>query len=232
LRPCRKLFFISAVIDETMKKLLLPILLLPVLAISCSKEPSACFTAPDEAEINESIEFVNCSANATGYYWWFDDNDTSHEVNPVKSFSTSGPHLVYLTAYGRNSVIQSKYNRTVRIVRRYIEQIQIKSLDFQNWDTDGTGPDLQLIYGSDASKSNLSSREFPDILPPDLPISIRPFKQVELTDTSWHFTLIDRDGALADTLVTWRFNPVEYGRKEAFIIEKDNHTMELSFYFE
>lgn len=215
-----------------MKKLLLPILLLPVLAISCSKEPSACFTAPDEAEINESIEFVNCSANATGYYWWFDDNDTSHEVNPVKSFSTSGPHLVYLTAYGRNSVIQSKYNRTVRIVRRYIEQIQIKSLDFQNWDTDGTGPDLQLIYGSDASKSNLSSREFPDILPPDLPISIRPFKQVELTDTSWHFTLIDRDGALADTLVTWRFNPVEYGRKEPFIIEKDNHTMELSFYFE
>lgn len=214
-----------------MKKIFFPALLL-ILLSACSKDPSACFTAPDQAEVNEPIEFINCSVDATGYYWWFDDNDTSNEVNPVKSFSSSGPHLVYLTAFGRNSVIQSKYNRTIQIVRRYIDSIRIRSLAFQSWDADGTGPDLQLIYGSDASKSNLSSREFPDILPPDLPISIRPVKKVELTDTTWHFTLIDRDGALADTIVTWRVNPVEFGRKAPFVLEKNGHTMELSFYFE
>jgi uncharacterized protein (TIGR02145 family) len=68
-------------------------------------EPVACFEVSKEnATINESISFTNCSQNAESYIWNFGDGTTSTEKDPVHAYAVTGLYTVSLL------VENEKYN--------------------------------------------------------------------------------------------------------------------------
>lgn len=208
-----------------------------ILLASCSKDPQACFNAPEEALENEPIQFDNCSVHAESYYWWFDDHDTSNEMNPVKSYAKRGLHLVYLTAYGSKGQKQSKYNRQIRIGNLFVDSIVVRDLEMtdatgSDWDNDGTGPDVRLVYGETGSKATLTSKEHTDFDLSQLPIVVKPQAKVQLTDTMWSFTLLDQDAADADTMTTWQVDPIQYDHEGPYLLENGPYEMELHYFFE
>lgn len=57
--------------------------------------PSAGFTA---TQIENVVEFVNTSQNASSYLWDFGDGETSTEINPSHEYLENGDYTVTLTA--------------------------------------------------------------------------------------------------------------------------------------
>lgn len=81
---------------------LMSVLTLTIFMLSCEKEeedknPLACFEANKQtAFVNESIQFSNCSENATAYYWEFGDGETTVEHTPAHAWDTAGTYEVTL----------------------------------------------------------------------------------------------------------------------------------------
>lgn len=71
---------------------------------SCEKDdnddPLACFDieATDIQE-NQDVEFINCSENATAYYWDFGDGTTSVEYHETHRFAEPGSYEVSLEVF-------------------------------------------------------------------------------------------------------------------------------------
>lgn len=94
-----------------------------VVFSACEKEEdtppqsAAKFAAnPTTAMVNEEIQFVNSSENATAFAWSFGDGTTSTAVSPKKSYSEVGVYLVSLVSTGEGgSTIQ---NLTITIIPR------------------------------------------------------------------------------------------------------------------
>lgn len=58
------------------------------------------FTAiPTEACTHESIQFINNSTNATGYFWIFGDGFTSADTSPVHQYLDDGTFTIKLVAF-------------------------------------------------------------------------------------------------------------------------------------
>lgn len=84
-----------------MKKVLFNSLaIVSLLAIySCSKEPTACFTASESTvEEGTSISFKNCSEDGEEYQWTFGDGGSSSTENPNYTYTNSGIYTVELKA--------------------------------------------------------------------------------------------------------------------------------------
>ena len=69
--------------------------------IGCDKSEyftgKACFSSePEVIYINEEVNFINCSENASHYYWDFGDGNSSTEKDPTHSYSESGIYRVLL----------------------------------------------------------------------------------------------------------------------------------------
>ncbi len=84
---------------------LLSVLLLAGMVLQgCEKddkdEPRACFEI-ETTEIleNQPVEFVNCSENATAYYWDFGDGSTSVEYHESHRFAEPGTYEVSLEVF-------------------------------------------------------------------------------------------------------------------------------------
>ena len=84
--------------------------------VSCRKEPSASISADKGlVEINEPVSFTNNSVNGDSYSWDFGDHQTSEEVAPKHSWSTSGDYVVTLTVYSKRKKVNSVSSVNIRV---------------------------------------------------------------------------------------------------------------------
>lgn len=90
-----------------MKKNITLILLMVIIVVSCddnnnetiTEQPEACFTTTtDNTKVGETVEFYNCTKNATQYRWDFGDGVTSNLMEPKHAFLKSGIYEVTLIA--------------------------------------------------------------------------------------------------------------------------------------
>jgi len=72
------------------------------------------------------ISFLNNSTNADSYFWDFDDNETSQEMNPVHVYKTSGEYKVVLTASNEKCGDKS-FSKTINILGTLAESIKLKN---------------------------------------------------------------------------------------------------------
>ena len=63
-------------------------------------DPVACFEMETTQVVeNQEVEFVNCSENATAYYWDFGDGATSVNYHETHRFAEAGTYQVSLTVF-------------------------------------------------------------------------------------------------------------------------------------
>ncbi len=77
-------------------------------------------------ENNLEISFTNNSLNASAYLWNFGDSNTSTDVNPVYTYSSSGEYIVSLTAIN-NECGDSVSNKSVTAITTSIEDTYLKN---------------------------------------------------------------------------------------------------------
>jgi len=98
-------------------------------------------------EVDLPVQFENLSYNASAYAWDFGDGFTdSLVVDPSHTYEAPGDYLVKLTAYtedGQKSEsieeisVGEKY-----LTGMYIANINMKDENGNDWDDDGSGPDV------------------------------------------------------------------------------------------
>lgn len=77
--------------------------------------PKSCFsTAYNTYEVDETVNFTNCSQDAETYSWNFGDGSTSTEMSPSHKYSSTGNYSVSLTATG-NGLTDTK-TTTINVV--------------------------------------------------------------------------------------------------------------------
>jgi hypothetical protein len=88
-----------------MKKIFFLTLVLPLILLSCSKDPEADFYIEiDKATIGQEVFFNNTSQNAETFEWDFGDGYISTEKHPVYKYNLTGSYEVTLTAYNKKGV--------------------------------------------------------------------------------------------------------------------------------
>lgn len=141
-----------------MKKLLLLASLVSGAA-SCSKSddvsPAQVVTASFKAsrkvvDVGEQITFTNNSIGATRYEWDFGDGQTSTQPSPAITYPATGTYRVTMKAYSDDNQV-THVSSSITAGRRRIGSFRILKMDFQTptgqpWDTDGTGPDIRLLF--------------------------------------------------------------------------------------
>jgi PKD repeat protein len=91
-----------------MKKSLLFFAITSIVITSCTKKPSACFSADkSEASTNENINFnSSCSENAESYAWNFGDGSNGEGSSVSHKYTIPGDYTVTLTAKGKKDEAQ------------------------------------------------------------------------------------------------------------------------------
>jgi PKD repeat protein len=92
-----------------MKKSLLFFAITSFVITSCTKKPSACFSADKtEAGTNENINFnSSCSENAESYAWNFGDGSNGEGSSVSHKYTDAGDYTVTLTAKGKKDEAQT-----------------------------------------------------------------------------------------------------------------------------
>jgi hypothetical protein len=89
-----------------MKKLYYLILIIPLVIMSCTRDPYANFVADQRVvEVGEEVYFTNRSNDAVEYEWDFGDGVFSVNFNAVHSWSAPGSYTVTLTAWGKDGTL-------------------------------------------------------------------------------------------------------------------------------
>ncbi|MCB9189736.1 MAG: PKD domain-containing protein [Flavobacteriales bacterium] len=69
------------------------------ISVNVVQPPTAGATASNTTpSVNDLITFTNTSSNATSYYWYFGDGNTSISTNPTNTYTSSGIYTVTLIA--------------------------------------------------------------------------------------------------------------------------------------
>jgi PKD repeat protein len=105
-----------------------------------------------------AVSFANATSNAFSYKWYFGDNYTSTEGNPVHIYTEGGTYTVKLVATGQAGTDSSTQTLTIlnAPTTLKITAVTITDMSFVNnlnvnWDT-GNGPDLYFkITDSDTT---------------------------------------------------------------------------------
>lgn len=124
------------------------ILYLPLFAfvlLACDKQPTACFNVPDQWDLS-TLEAANCS-EGTIFHWSASNGSYSTEKEPLFIFPDTGVFTISLWAYSRNGYKVDSLTKSIRIDRRYVDSLVIDYIaptkpNGENWDTDGSFPDL------------------------------------------------------------------------------------------
>jgi PKD repeat protein len=88
-----------------MKNIALLLVTVPMLLISCTKDPLADFTASStEVGIGEIVYFNNRSIDAESFEWDFGDGHTSNSFNASNYYDMDGVKTVRLKAFYKNRV--------------------------------------------------------------------------------------------------------------------------------
>ena len=108
-----------------MKKIFYFALVLPMLLLSCSKDPEADFFIEiDKAKIGQEIFFHNTSQNAETFEWDFGDGYISTDKHPVYKYSLTGTYDVTLTAFSKKGE-QDKAIMTINVVEPSLLVIEV-----------------------------------------------------------------------------------------------------------
>lgn len=86
---------------------------LALLAVSCTKDPQACFVidkGSDNTKVNEEIQFdASCSKDADSYSWNFGDGASQVGYMTKHKYPNPGSYTVILTAnHSSKSATMSK----------------------------------------------------------------------------------------------------------------------------
>lgn len=125
-----------------MKKTLLPLALLALLAAGCNDlpepepliqpggggsttgggtggeepTPHADFTySPAKPIVGQTVKFTNLSEDAGSYIWGFGNGETSREENPTVKFDEAGTFTIVLMAYSPNATKADKATETLTV---------------------------------------------------------------------------------------------------------------------
>ena len=83
-----------------MKNIILLLVTVPLVLISCTRDPFADFTVSDTVVgIGETVYFTNRSIDAESFVWDFGDGHTSNSFNASNYYDLDGIYNVSLTAY-------------------------------------------------------------------------------------------------------------------------------------
>jgi PKD repeat protein len=98
-----------------MKKIFILLVTLPMLLISCSKNPISDFTSSSsQIGIDEVVFFTNRSIDAESFEWDFgDDTPVSNSFNTTHSYIMDGTYSVTLRSYRNGRVDISSMNINV-----------------------------------------------------------------------------------------------------------------------
>lgn len=73
--------------------------LIVLVMISCAKEPTACFTAPDTSTTGATVSFdAGCSMDAHHIEWDFGDGGTATGTTTTHIYNTAGSYTIKCTA--------------------------------------------------------------------------------------------------------------------------------------
>lgn len=187
----------------------------------CTPAPQACFDkTATVVDVNQVVTFTNCSVDFSRSTWNFGDGATSTDANTTHSWATQGDFLVSLTVEDKNGTQTDNISDIVRVGKRFLTTIEMKSIDADNggtpWDA-SDAPDVKLRMGKVSDHVDLyASAENTDLGMP-LPHTINASAlNVELTINPWYFFLEDVDGATSDTIGYWELDLATQGNGSSF----------------
>ncbi|MDA0196352.1 MAG: PKD domain-containing protein [Bacteroidetes bacterium] len=201
-----------------MKKRLLRLIFILPLAffMSCGgddplPEPVPSFsatTALEVLEIGRSIQFINNSINASSYEWDFGDGVTSTLISPTYTYEIPGDYTVTLTAFSDDEQVIMAAN-DIYVGQRYLIEIDINSISFDNFDQDGnpvpwdvdSGPDVSVLFGPEndtAFEETIFAGPAPDVSSPFLGLALGPIDNYPLNNEDYVFALLDDDTSAGD----------------------------------
>ena len=113
-----------------MKKIFYLTLVLPLILVSCAKDPEADFFIEiDKAKVGSEVFFHNTSHNAETYEWDFGDGYISTDKNPVYKYKLTGTYEVVLTAYSKKGK-ESKAMMELEVVEPSLLVVEV----LEYWD--------------------------------------------------------------------------------------------------
>lgn len=213
--------------------------------------PTASFSIDKAfAEVGDQIIFTNSSVDGSTFEWDFGDGSTSTDENPTHNYSAKGTYTVTLTAIGSGGIRRESTNEITvgsRVVVGFIlNKIDLKNDEGQDWDNDGTPPDIVFLYTDDPeSGSNLLILN-QDLALDELPLGVNIGENFfELSDEEWIFGLLDNDAPFDDfgeeateVMFAIAVNPTTVGEVDyaqgfgSFIIADSEQRFEVEIVFE
>ncbi|MGB3469081.1 MAG: PKD domain-containing protein [Cyclobacteriaceae bacterium] len=201
-------------------------------------------------ETGDEITFTNNTVDGASYEWDFGDGETSTEENPVHTYTSTGDYTVTLTAIGsggrENEVTQDITVGTRFVIGFVMNKLDLKNADGEDWDDDGTPPDIMLLYTSESSSGSSLLILENDISLDGLPIGVNISQdlQFELTNENWAFGLVDNDAPFdqyeddnTELMFSAVINPIQAGQVDnttgegAFIVSDDEDRFEIAIIF-
>jgi PKD repeat protein len=125
-----------------MKKIFYLALILPLVLVSCSKDPEADFYIEiDKAKVGSEVFFHNTSQNAESFEWDFGDGYISTEKHPVHIYQLTGNYEVVLTAYSKKGE-ESKSMLTLDVVEPSLLVVEV----LEYWDEYAVSGASVILY--------------------------------------------------------------------------------------
>jgi hypothetical protein len=128
----------------------------------------------------------------------------------------------YDSAAEKNIDCKYRYASTIDV-----SGVQDKNPNGDNWDGDGSGPDLKLNFGKG---SNANFDFTTNTISNGLSGSLTPSRSIQFTNETWKYELIDEDliGS-PEVIATGTFNPIALSGSNSFTLT--NGTVNLKFNF-
>jgi len=139
--------------NNLMKKIFYITFILPLVLISCSKDPVADFYIEiDKAKVGSEVFFNNTSDNAETFEWDFGDGYISTDKHPVHVFQLTGQYDVVLTAYSKKGK-ESKAIMQLDVVEPSLLVVEV----LEYWDEYAVPDASVILYQTLSDWDNLTN---------------------------------------------------------------------------
>ncbi|KAA9346122.1 PKD domain-containing protein [Adhaeribacter soli] len=214
----------------------------PVVELPPASLATADFSTTIQlADIKQTVTFINKSANATRYTWYFGDGDSANTNQGKHKYNYPGKYTVKLKAYDNKGVPSVKALPIV-VGERYVNELVINKLKFTDpagnpWDQ-GSGPDVWLGFIKLSLENYMPSFKLKNnITPASLPLSLtfvaNPFLNEDYKFALYEFDSVTTDQYTSRLMTSWIFNPVQATQWDSVnntgFVELKNQDYEIRF---